>query len=120
MLCEWHQYKPSIKLPPANVTGVPDPNERNSEESYRYWLALSDWYSDFMPYIIHYDSVEHLVQILNKITDAELLAVSQRMKLANRRNEKQLTIKWSSIVDRVEAAKNIRKLAKDGKADPVR
>ena len=108
MLSEWYQHDPSIKLAPANVGGVPDPTERNSKESYRYWLALSDWYSDFMPYIIHYDSVEHLVRILNKITDAELLAVSQRMKLANRRNEKQLKVKWSSIVDRVEAAKNIR------------
>ena len=109
MLSEWYQHAPTVKMPSA-ISGVPDPTERGSVESYRYWTALADWYSDFMPHIIHYDSVEHLVQILNKITDSELLEVSRRMKEANRHNEKQLTAKWSSILDRVEAAKDVRAL----------
>jgi hypothetical protein len=109
---EMYLHGPGVVLPAVNSAGIPDPNHRNANDSLHHWLPLSDWYTEYMPHVILYDSVKHLVQLLNTTTDETLLEVSRRMKEANQITEKQTLKKWRDIVYQVTALRNARDVAK--------
>jgi hypothetical protein len=109
MLNEMYSHFAGVNLPSA-VGLSPDPNLRNSTESLRHWLALCDWYTDLMPHVILYESVHHLVRLLNvTMTDDALQGISRGMEESNRLVERRLAEEWRPILERIEAAKNIRR-----------
>jgi hypothetical protein len=112
MFSEMYQHGAYDVLPAASISaGIPDPNHRNANDSLHYWLPLCDWYSEYMPHVILYDSFHHLVQLLNTTTEETLLEVSRRMKEANRITEKRTMKKWKHIIYRVRVARNVRNVA---------
>lgn len=74
---------------------VPDPNSYN-EHAVRYWLNFCDYYQ--LPYVTYYDSMQHLVRILETITSEQLQKISEQMKVFNIREEKKLRLKWKNIL----------------------
>jgi len=79
------------------ITGVyskvPDPNNDLDEDAVRYWLMFSDFYQ--WPHIIHFESIEDLV---NKMQVVDLAEISRRMARYNQQVRQQLKDTWSSIL----------------------
>ena len=113
MVSEVNFHGARHRIPAWNSSaGIPNPNHGNANDTLHYWLPLSDWYSEYMPHVILYDSVNHLVQLLNTTTDEALLEVSQRMKEANRLIEKRTMEKWKNIINLVQTTRNFEKESK--------
>jgi hypothetical protein len=111
MLDEIYSHFPNVSLPPVlrGDDPVPDPNARNSPDSLRHWLQLCDWYTDLMPHVVLYESVDHLVQLLNStMTDERLKEISRRMEEANRIAWNGQREQWGEIVGRIATAKKFR------------
>lgn len=68
------------------------PNTRKSTRAMRHWLALSDIYA--FPNVTHFDSWEHLLQLL-RTTD--LTAVSEAMGRANAEQLAELRRTWRRL-----------------------
>jgi hypothetical protein len=92
-----------IEPHPNSQRGVPDPNIRNSTESLERWLHLADWYTDLMPHVILYNSVNDLIRMLNAttMTSQWLLSISRQMAADNSRLRLELVERWTHILNRV-------------------
>jgi len=78
---------------PGVYSKVPDPNNDLDEDAVRYWLLFSDFYQ--WPHIIHFASVEDLV---DKMMTVDLAEISRRMSQYNQQVRQQLKDTWSSIL----------------------
>lgn len=74
----------------------PDPNSDFDVQAMTYWLQYADYY--VLPHIVYFDSVEHLVKILDTITDQNLTAISQSMAEYNARSRDTVLDKWEEIL----------------------
>ena len=72
---------------------VPDPNNDLDEDAVRYWLLFADFYQ--WPHIIHFASIEDLV---DKMEAVDLAEISRRMARHNRQVRQQIKDTWSSIL----------------------
>jgi len=86
--------KPSSE---SAVTGVyskvPDPNNDLDEDAVRYWLQFADFYQ--WPHIIHFESIEDLV---DKMLSVDLAELSRRMAYHNEQVRQRIKNVWSSIL----------------------
>ena len=110
LLCEWYgahhimwerQYGQPDRL--ADLIGTdtdwPDPNAE-SEESFRFWVKLSDWY--VWPHIQHFDSWESLVDKLNRMSRSDLEGISRKMMAHNRQQKAELVEDWTGVFARMK------------------
>jgi len=72
---------------------VPDPNNDLDEDAVRYWLLFADFYQ--WPHVIHFDSIEDLV---DKMLTVDLDEISRRMARHNQQVRQRLKDMWSSIL----------------------
>jgi len=75
---------------------VPDPNNEKDKDAIRYWIKFADFYQ--LPHITYFDSVCDLVDKLDKMTHAELLQISAKMKKYNAMTLRELLGKWQKIL----------------------
>jgi hypothetical protein len=68
-------------------------------DAVSYWIKFSDFYQ--MPHITYFDSVDHLVEILETATPANLMKTSELMKEYNARVKVELTQQWKEILHRI-------------------
>ena len=62
-------------IPPhESEKGVPDPNDECDPVSQRHWFRLADFYT--LPHITYFQSIEHLVNILNEMSRERLLSIN--------------------------------------------
>ena len=87
----------SVVSPDPSQKHVPDPKSEYSYHDNLYWLRLSDFYQAF-PYCIVYESIPHLVHILQTITDKQLQEVSAKMRTFNVEFKKQILRKFRAIL----------------------
>jgi hypothetical protein len=73
------------------------PNALGDAHGTRFWLNFSDIFT--FPHIIHFDSPEHLAQLLHQATDDSLAAVSRDMAAYNARQEQMQVRFWSDKLD---------------------
>ena len=71
-------------------------------EAEMYWLQMSDFYD--WPHIQHYDSYEHLKQI---IAVADFQKIHQNMVGEIEMRGLELNRKWCDVIARIRAAKNM-------------
>ena len=71
-----------------------DPNNDLDPRALRHWLSLSDFYT--MPHVVHFNSIENLVNILDAMwKEPQLLKeISKAMQLENRNRLKSLLRYW--------------------------
>ena len=79
---------------PSNEYVILDPNNDIDQRAFRYWLSLPDFYT--FPHVVYFDSVEHLVDILEKMwrDPARLHAINDAMRVINRERLKSLLRYW--------------------------
>jgi len=87
--------KSSIKAHESQAN-IPDPNSETDKDAIRYWIKFADFYQ--MPHITYFDSISDLVDKLNKMTRAELLQISTKMKEYNAVALQELLGKWTKIL----------------------
>ena len=71
-----------------------DPNNDFDEHAIHYWLSLCDFYT--LPHVVLFDSVEHLVDIFEKMwrEPARLHAIHNAMRATNSERIKSLLHYW--------------------------
>ena len=71
-----------------------DPNNELDSRALRHWLSLSDFYT--IPHVVHFNSIEDLVNILEAMwkEPLRLQAISKAMQLENRNRLKSLLRYW--------------------------
>jgi len=87
--------KSSIKAHESQAN-TPDPNNEKDKAAILYWIKFADFYQ--MPHITYFDSVTDLVDKLAKVTHAELLQISAKMKEYNAAVLQELLGKWKKIL----------------------
>ncbi|MFW6225926.1 MAG: hypothetical protein ACOC3V_03120 [bacterium] len=81
-------------LLPSNVEY--DLNDWKSEESTRYWTQFADYYQkDVMPHIIHFNSFEHLFDLINTVDYED---VSEKMKDFNKKRKFVTYQQWERVL----------------------
>lgn len=89
---------------PSKPTITLDPNRRNDTRAARHWLQLADYYT--LPHVVHFSSVEELVDILQKmwLYPSQLYEIHTAMKVTNRKRLKSLLRYWRRrLVDIAES-----------------
>ncbi len=81
------------KSPLDGVAGHFDPNDETSERNLIYWLRYADFYQ--WPYIVHYDSIDHLVYLLES---SNLPALSYKMNRFNKKLKNDILKKWIDLL----------------------
>jgi len=92
----WSGYamKPAAQSAIAGVySKVPDPNNDLDEDAVRYWLLFADYYQ--WPHVIHFESMEDLV---DKMLTVDLAEISRRMARHNHQVRQHIKDMWSSIL----------------------
>jgi len=79
-----------------------DPNLFNITSSMQPWFALSDFYSEDMKFINHFDSMEDLGC---KISTTNLSLVSSQMAIHNKARKDKVYKDWNNILCRIEKSK---------------
>lgn len=74
---------------------IPDPNSY-TEQAVRYWVPFCDYYQ--FPHIIYYNSIEHLIKLMNSTTTEELIEISGQMRIFNVNEERRLRKQWRHIL----------------------
>lgn len=71
-----------------------DPNEHNNYRVVRHWLSFADYYT--MPHVVHFESMEHLVDVLQQMWQQpfRLQAIHEAMRQSNRERLKALLRYW--------------------------
>ena len=71
-----------------------DPNNELDPRSLRHWLSLADFYT--MPHVVHFHSVENLVDILDTMwkDPSRLHVISNAMRIENRARLKYILRYW--------------------------
>lgn len=64
----------------------------------RFWWANKTDYIRY-PWVVHFDSLKHLVQLLDTMTEADFLAVSDEMKKHNEKLLLHNTKLWTTVFD---------------------
>lgn len=91
--------------PHASRRAIPDPNDERDPNSQSYWLRLSDFYT--LPHVVHFGSVQELVELLHSVTRERLFAISADMRAFNRSQLKHLLHFWRErLVDIANASQN--------------
>jgi hypothetical protein len=72
------------------------PNERRDPAAVAYWLKFCDIYT--FPHVLHFDSWEHLLDLLER---TDLAAVSARMAAENGRILAALQVQWAGLFKRM-------------------
>jgi hypothetical protein len=104
MLNSIYSHQPGDTLPPhPSQSFVPDPTVHLAT-SIRYWIQFCDWYTEILPHVVLYNSMEDLVMKLNSTTLEQLTEVSRRMAQHNEKVERQLDVDWKEIL--LKVAKN--------------
>ena len=96
-ITEHSGYNGSARVPlfPTSSSFVTlDPNDDFDARSVRYWLSLSDFFT--FPHIVHFDSIEHLVEILQVMWNepSNLKEIHEAMRIENRLRIKSLLRYW--------------------------
>ena len=78
---------------------IPSPNDNDDAEAMRYWLQFADYYT--LPHITYFNSMKHLVVILQRMTAGDLKRISGQMKSYNYKLRKKLLMKWTRILQTV-------------------
>jgi len=75
---------------------VPSPVDDDDKDAMHYWFQFADYYR--LPHVTYFDSVEHLVQVLGRLTDVDLLSISDRMKRHNAKVKGELLKTWRTVL----------------------
>ena len=86
-----------------------EPNAMKDPVAVAYWLKFSDIYT--FPHIMHFDSWEHLLQLLSS---TDLAMVSARMAAENVRLLARLEAQWSRLLKRMFGAGGSSGNSRDG------
>ena len=94
------------EIPPhPSQRAIPDPNDERDPNSQSYWLRFSDFYT--LPHIVHFSSIQELVEILHGLTRDRLIAISSSMRDFNHNQLKELLRFWRRrLVDIARASVN--------------
>ena len=90
-------YNGSARVPANNTSHnyiTLDPNNEVDPRALRHWLSLADFYT--MPHVVHFHSLENLVDILEAMwkEPLRLQQISNAMRLANRNRLKYILRYW--------------------------
>ena len=71
-----------------------DPSNEHDPRAVRHWLSLADYYT--MPHVVHFQSVENLVDILDAMwkEPQRLQKISKAMRIENRARLKYILRYW--------------------------
>ena len=71
-----------------------DPNNELDPRAIRHWLSLADFYT--MPHVVHFHSVQNLVDILDAMwkDPLRLYKISNAMRIENRARLKYILLYW--------------------------
>ena len=105
--CRWQNDLEAAMRPALESNLSPHPYSPNVDydqdvEAEMYWLQMSDFYD--WPHIQHYDSYEHLKQI---IAVADFQKIHQNMVGEIEMRGLELNRKWCDVIARIRAAKNM-------------
>ena len=89
--------KASIIPPHPSQKRIPDPKNEYDYNSTVYWMHFCDFYQVF-PHGIIYESIPHLVYLLESIDDGKLWEISRKMQRYNVEFKKALLNKWRDIL----------------------
>lgn len=78
-----------------------DPNDDKSYAAVSHWLQYSDYY--IFPHVILFDSWDDL---LMKLKEADLVALSAKMKEYSRRLEEMIVDRWDAVLDQAATARH--------------
>lgn len=79
-----------------DYNGVYDPNDYLNFEGVYDWLQYADFYdTEWMPYIIQFDSFEHLEELVETIDTNE---ISNKMKEFNKIRKELIYNKWDKLL----------------------
>lgn len=87
----------SIIPPHPSQKGVPDPKDEYTYEGIFYWLQFVDFYQD-MPHTIIYESIPHLISMLDNLDNKFLWNISRKMQAYNIEFKKDLLNKWRDML----------------------
>ena len=80
----------AINSHPASRHGGRDPNAEKDADAVGHWLAFSDFYT--LPHVLTFDSLEHLVHVVDS---TDWAAVSARMRSFNVQQRDRLLDAWA-------------------------
>ena len=84
------------KHPQSTSSLQNDPNNEFDLEAVQEWISLSDFYQ--FPFVTQFESIDDCV---DKIVAADLLGISNKMKLANEKRESGIMGGWSHVLSEV-------------------
>lgn len=87
----------SIIPPHPSQKTIPDPKNEHDYNSTLYWMQFCDFYQVF-PYGIIYESIPHLIYLLEHTDDKKLWEISRKMQRYNVEFKKTLLNKWRDIL----------------------
>jgi len=85
--------------PHATQRHLPNPRDDRNARAMRYWLRYADYYT--LPHIVYFDSVEHLAELLERLTTEDLRAISEQMRTYNAKVKVGLLSSWREILQNV-------------------
>jgi hypothetical protein len=77
-----------------------DPNDEHDPRAVRSWLALADIYT--LPHVVHFDSLEHLVELLDS---TDLSNVSANVRLHHAALEARVHADWKHLFSKLLAGR---------------
>lgn len=80
------------------------PIDNEEVRAVRHWLSLADYFT--LPHIVHFDSAEQLVEILQSLWEqpTRLLAISAEMRTTNRSRLRALLQYWRNRLLNIAAS----------------
>lgn len=80
-------------------SNIPDPNDYNSLETFKYWSVLSDFYDEErFPYIQHFDS---FMDLEDKLYSLPFEEISDNMRKYNIKRKKRILKQWKEVFKKV-------------------
>lgn len=96
----WNKYS---NRPPRSFIGFNgeyDPNDYSDIDSVKHWVQFSDFYDDeWMPYIIKYDSFNHLKMLVETVNTNE---ISDKMSKFNKERQRLIYDKWNNLLNKIK------------------
>jgi hypothetical protein len=95
----WNKIFNLINKSLIKVNNLKDPNDYKNEESFKYWVSLSDFYNqEWMPHIEYFNS---LVELKYKLFTLDFHDISDKMKVFNIVRKERILNKWQKILEEI-------------------
>lgn len=91
----WTSYFNLSNKSPIKYQAPYDPNDYKDIAGIRHWLQYADFYSEFMPHINYFNSIEELNDMIEKV---DLSVTSQKMREKNIERKEYVYKSWEEVI----------------------